>query len=53
MLSSVVEFVALVLDLVDKDALGPAELFRHADVELSFQGVLAFAENNQVLSPIM
>jgi hypothetical protein len=36
---------------MDQHILGPAELSRHADVEFSFERVLAFAENHQVLGP--
>ncbi len=37
--------------VVDKNVLGPSELFRHEDVELPLEEGLAFAENNQVLGP--
>jgi len=43
--------ITLIFDLMNEDALGPSELFRHADVELSFEDVLAFAEDNQMLGP--
>ena len=39
-------FIALVFDLMDKHVLGPAELSRHADVELSFERVSTALEND-------
>jgi hypothetical protein len=38
--------VALVFDLVDKNVLGPAELLRHPDVELTFEPLTTTLEND-------
>ena len=38
--------VTLVFDLVYKNILGPTELSRHADVELSFEGITTTLEND-------
>ena len=38
--------VALIIDLMDKHVLGPPELFRHADVELTFQRIATTLEND-------
>ncbi len=43
--------IALVLDLMDKDALGPSEFLSHADVKLALQRIGASFENNQVMAP--
>ena len=43
--------IALVLDLVDQHVLGPAELLRHADVELAFKRIFASFQNDKVMAP--
>jgi hypothetical protein len=43
--------IALVLDLVDKDILGPTKLLRHPDVEFAFQIIFALGHDHQMLGP--
>jgi len=43
--------MALVLDLMNEDILGPAELAGHAKIELPLQRVLAAIQDCQVVAP--
>ena len=44
-------FIALVVDLVNEDILGPAELAGHAQIEFPLQRVLAALQDGQVVAP--
>ena len=44
-------FVALIVDLMNEDVLGPAEFAGHAHIEFPLQRILAAFQNGQVMTP--